>query len=125
MILLYCHLYIIDCIYKGLIHYYYYFFQDKYGETALILACMFGHKAVAELLIQKGANVNYQDKVKLICMHAFPCRKLETILLANKMTIIVKDRQLVVKYVFLLSDWFHSTTLRKQKWPLRSCENVD
>ena len=31
-----------------------------------MLACMFGHKAVAELLIQKGANVNYQDKVRLI-----------------------------------------------------------
>ena len=33
--------------------------------TALMLACLNGHKAVSELLIQKGADVNYQDKVSL------------------------------------------------------------
>ena len=38
--------------------------QEKGNSmTALVLACENGHKAVAELLIHKGANVNYQDKV--------------------------------------------------------------
>ena len=35
-----------------------------------MIACMFGHKAVAELLIQKGTNVNYQDKVHEVNVHA-------------------------------------------------------
>ena len=34
--------------------------------TALSLACEAGHKAVAELLIIKGAKVNYQDNVRLV-----------------------------------------------------------
>ena len=34
--------------------------------TALILACAHGHKAVAELLILKGANVNHRDKVRQV-----------------------------------------------------------
>ena len=34
--------------------------------TALGLACQYGHKAVAELLILKGAKVNYQDDVRLV-----------------------------------------------------------
>ena len=34
--------------------------------TALGLACHNGHKAVAELLILKGAEVNYQDDVRLV-----------------------------------------------------------
>ena len=40
--------------------------QDEEGSciTALFLACQNGHKAVVELLIQKGANINYQDKVR-------------------------------------------------------------
>ena len=36
------------------------------GITALGLACEYGHKAVAELLIHKGAKVNYQDNVRLL-----------------------------------------------------------
>ena len=37
--------------------------EEKNCTTALSLACSEGHKAVVDLLIQKGANVNYQDKV--------------------------------------------------------------
>ena len=37
--------------------------EDNY-ITAMIDACKNGHKAVVELLIHKGANVNYQDKVR-------------------------------------------------------------
>lgn len=38
--------------------------QDKDGNTGLILACSNGQKAVAELLIQKGANVMCCNKVR-------------------------------------------------------------
>ena len=39
--------------------------QEKHKcQTALIAACASGHKAVVELLICKGANSNYQNKVK-------------------------------------------------------------
>ena len=34
--------------------------------TALVLACYNGHKAVAELLILEGAEVNFQNKVRQI-----------------------------------------------------------
>ena len=34
--------------------------------TPLCLACRYGRKAVAELLILKGAEVNYQDDVSLV-----------------------------------------------------------
>ena len=37
--------------------------QSGDGETGLILACCKGQKSVAELLINRGANVHYQDKV--------------------------------------------------------------
>ena len=32
--------------------------------TALYLACLNGHKNAVQLLIQKGANINYQNKVR-------------------------------------------------------------
>ena len=38
--------------------------QDEYGETALIAACGQGHVTIAALLIEKGALVNYQNKVR-------------------------------------------------------------
>ena len=38
--------------------------EEKNCTTALALACENGHKAVAELLVHKGANVNYQNKVR-------------------------------------------------------------
>ena len=37
--------------------------QDEYGDTALIGACVAGHVTVAAVLIEKGALVNYQNKV--------------------------------------------------------------
>ena len=37
--------------------------QDEFGDTALIEACDGGHMAVAALLIDKGARVNYKNKV--------------------------------------------------------------
>ena len=36
------------------------------GETALHAACEHGHKDVVSLLLQHGAVVNSQDKVKLL-----------------------------------------------------------
>ena len=40
--------------------------EESHCITALGLACGFGHKAVAELLILKGAEVNCQDNVRLV-----------------------------------------------------------
>ena len=37
--------------------------EHKY-QTALIAACANGHTPVVELLIRKGANSNYQNKVR-------------------------------------------------------------
>ena len=37
--------------------------QNEYGTTALIAACGEGHVMVAAVLIEKGALVNYQNKV--------------------------------------------------------------
>ena len=38
--------------------------QNTDGRTGLILACCKGEKVVAKSLIDKGANVDHQDKVK-------------------------------------------------------------
>ena len=40
--------------------------QDKFGETALITASTYGHIDVAELLLARGAVVNYQRKVRVL-----------------------------------------------------------
>lgn len=40
--------------------------STKEGHTALGLACKKGHKAIAELLICKGASVNSQNNVRLV-----------------------------------------------------------
>ena len=37
--------------------------QDEYGDTALMAACREGLVMVAAVLIEKGALVNYKDKV--------------------------------------------------------------
>ena len=37
--------------------------QNEYGTTALIPACGEGHVMVAAVLIEKGALVNYQNRV--------------------------------------------------------------
>ena len=43
------------------------FIQNEWGNTALIVACRGGHVATADLLIKRGAKVNYLNKVRLMC----------------------------------------------------------
>ena len=38
--------------------------QDEWGNCALTAAIIGGHVTTATLLIEKGANVEYQNKVK-------------------------------------------------------------
>ena len=40
--------------------------QNEYGETALFAASTEGHLQTATLLLQHGAVVNYQNKVRLL-----------------------------------------------------------
>ena len=40
--------------------------QDHLGGTALVAACQEGHVHVARLLIDKGAAIDYQNKVRLL-----------------------------------------------------------
>ena len=40
--------------------------QDEYGNTALMAASINGHIDVAELLLARGAVVNYQRKVRVL-----------------------------------------------------------
>ena len=37
--------------------------EERNNNTALMLACLRGHKTIADLLIQKGASVNNRNKV--------------------------------------------------------------
>ena len=41
--------------------------QDEFGDTALIEACDGGYVAIAALLIDEGARVNYKNKVEFDC----------------------------------------------------------
>ena len=43
--------------------------QDERGETALFAASGRGHLETATLLLQYGAVVNYQNKVKLLFIY--------------------------------------------------------
>ena len=43
--------------------------QDKDGNTGIILVCSNGQKAVASLLIEKGAGVTCCDKVRQSVLH--------------------------------------------------------
>ena len=36
--------------------------RDDYGDTALMLAARYGHKEIAQALLDKGANPDAQDK---------------------------------------------------------------
>ena len=40
--------------------------QDDLGFSALMSACQNGHTEVADLLIEKGAMVEYHNKVRLL-----------------------------------------------------------
>ena len=45
--------------------------------TALLQACFYGHKAVVELLVQNGADVNYQNRVNVCkCTPMHACQSL-------------------------------------------------
>ena len=46
-------------------------FQDEYGNTALSVACQEGHAETVRMLLEKGANIDYQDKVRTFseCVH--------------------------------------------------------
>jgi ankyrin repeat protein len=48
---------VIKCVFSKLI-------QDMYGNTPLINACRRGHVETARVLLDHGANVDYQNKVK-------------------------------------------------------------
>ena len=37
--------------------------QDEYGSTALEIACHKGHTKIAEMLLKKGAMMDYRNKV--------------------------------------------------------------
>ena len=44
------------------------FIQDEWGSTPLIRACIQGDLTTATLLIEKGANIEYQNKVRVRCV---------------------------------------------------------
>ena len=43
--------------------------QDEFGESPLIQASYHGHVATCRLLIERGATVDYQNKVRLLYVH--------------------------------------------------------
>ena len=45
-----------------------YTMQDEFGDTALMEACDAGHVDTAALLIDKGARVDYKNKVCSDCL---------------------------------------------------------
>ena len=49
------------------------FIQDEWGNTALMRACIEGHMATADLLLNKGATVNYLNEVILMFVLIFAC----------------------------------------------------
>ena len=44
--------------------------QNEYGSTPLMIACTAGQVTTAALLIEKGANINYINKVRptFVCL---------------------------------------------------------
>ena len=40
--------------------------QEKLGETALVTASAYGHLETAKLLLNRGALVNFQQKVRVL-----------------------------------------------------------
>ena len=43
--------------------------QDVFGETPLCAACEKGHLDVAVVLVQNGADVDYESNVRLFHIH--------------------------------------------------------
>ena len=48
----------------------------QYKETALHMACERGHVKVAATLLKNGANVDKEDKVRLVCPYMHACMHL-------------------------------------------------
>ena len=46
--------------------------QNERGETALFIVSPHGHLETATLLLQYGAVVNFQNKVRLVFIHVCP-----------------------------------------------------
>ena len=89
----------------------YLFMQDEYGEAALIGACAAGHVMVAAVLIEKGALVNYQNRVCplwLSYMHSgVGCSN------NNNNYLIFEQINMQIcawkkHFCFILSDYYHS-----------------
>ena len=40
-------------------------FTSQEGDTALLMACRYGHFNIAKLLIHNGADINHQNNVRL------------------------------------------------------------
>ena len=43
--------------------------QNELGESPLIIASCYGHVATCRLLIEHGATVDYQNKVRLLYVY--------------------------------------------------------
>ena len=61
------------------------FIQNESGNTALIMACGGGHVATADLLINKGATVNYLSKVRLMSVLTVALISVWSVLTSNVM----------------------------------------
>ena len=47
--------------------------QDDFGDTALVIASYQGHVDVAQLLIERGAAIDYQNKVRAVIIQCSMC----------------------------------------------------
>ena len=45
--------------------------QDEFGDTPLIEACDGGYVAIAALLVDKGARIDYKNKVANYCLFVY------------------------------------------------------
>lgn len=41
--------------------------QDEQHDSALIIACQYGYSAIARVLLDQGATINYQNQVRSLC----------------------------------------------------------
>ena len=44
--------------------------QNEFGDTPLCTACEKGHLDVATVLVQNGADIDYESKVRLFYVHS-------------------------------------------------------
>ena len=67
--------------------------QDDLGFTALGTACQEGHTGIAHLLIEKGATVDYQNKVRLLYYVHYHYGDIDR--MANNVTHCILCRQVI------------------------------